>query len=73
MKLYDIQIATQGSDQQTHWRNIGTVFADNTATLIGREGTPLGFVIDYPPARGVIVPRKEKPKTPENTEESCPV
>lgn len=56
MKLYYMKVAIPGKDGSTIWRNIGTVFADDSANLQGPHGKALGFAIDYPAGRGIIVP-----------------
>ena len=70
MKIYDIKVALKGKENVTHWHNIGTVFAADDAVLKGANDKPLGFVIDYPPASGIIVKRKDKvvPPEPESRE-----
>jgi len=59
MKMYDIKIGKK-SGEKTFWRTIGTVFGGDNAKLIGDNGKPLTFTIDYPETRGIIVPRKSK-------------
>ena len=71
MKLYDIKIVQQGSDGKNHWHTIGKVFAGDDGRLERTElqrtangdeeiTKPVGFVINYPPASGIIVPSKKK-------------
>ena len=59
-KIYDIVLAKKGGENQTFWRTIGTVFGDETTHISRANGKPITFVIDYPEAQGIIVPRKKK-------------
>lgn len=59
MKLYDIKIGIRNGEK-TFWRNIGTVFADDDASIVGSSGKLCTFSIDYPKAQGIIVPRKTR-------------
>ena len=80
MKLYDLKVANKDVYGKTHWRTIGTVFAGDDGSLtrvnpnkLDRDGNPMtvpvGFVIDFPQAQGIIVPR---PLRPVNSEEPMP-
>jgi len=71
MKLFDIKIANKDIYGKTHWRTIGTVFASDDGGLTKLHDTkkdnngnplmvPVGFVIDFPNAQGIIVPRPKK-------------
>ena len=71
MKLYDLKVVQQGSDGKNHWHTIGKVFAADDGRLCKTElqrtaegdaeiEKPVGFVINYPPAQGIIVPSQSK-------------
>lgn len=63
MKLYDIKMAVPGTEGKTFWRTIGTIFASDQTHIAGAGNKPAGFAIDYPSARGIVVPRSaSKPK-----------
>lgn len=73
MKLYDIKVVQQGSDGKNHWHTIGKIFAADDGRLTRTElqrtaegdeevEKPVGFVINYPPANGIIVPVQDKKK-----------
>lgn len=65
MKLYDLKINRQDGNGNSHWRTIGTVFADDSAMIVSPGGKPATFVIDYPTVSGIIVPREKKEKARE--------
>lgn len=76
MKLYDLKIVQQGSDGKNHWFTIGKIFAADDGRLekieVQRDdegdhdvSKPVGFVINYPPAQGIIVPTPKKERTEE--------
>lgn len=65
MKLFDLKIGIKDRVSNTHWRTIGTVFAADDARIVGANGKPCGFAIDYPTTNGIIVPRQDK-KSPSN-------
>lgn len=71
MKLFDIKIVNKDLYGKSHWRTIGTVFASDDGSLVKLSDTkkdskgnpatvPVGFVIDFPNAQGIIVPRPKK-------------
>jgi len=71
MKLFDIKVVNKDLYGKSHWRTIGTVFASDDGSLTKMHDTkkdndgnpvivPVGFVIDYPNAQGIIVPRPKK-------------
>jgi hypothetical protein len=82
MKLFDLKAAITGTDNKTHWRTIGTVFAGDDGSLLSvetgnyaKDGKAImknaGFIIDYPNVQGVIVPRPKKEKS-ENDKPQAP-
>jgi len=78
MKLFDLKVVQVGSDGKNHWFTIGRVFAADDGRLSKTEiqrgpdgdqeiSKPVGFVLNWPPAQGIIVPtpdRKEKEEVP---------
>jgi hypothetical protein len=76
LKLYDLKIVQVGSDGKNHWFTIGKVFAADDGRLEKVEvqrtdegdkdvSKPVGFVINYPPCNGIIVPTQKKEKDDE--------
>ena len=62
MKCCEMKIGIPSKDGQTFWRTIGTVFLPDETALVHQNGKPITFVIDYPKANGIIVPREKKEK-----------
>ena len=60
MKCYDLKIAKPTGEGKAFWRTIGTVFLPDNAEISHPDGKPATFVIDYPKANGIIVPRGKK-------------
>ncbi len=60
MKLYDIKIGVHSEKDRTFWQNIGTIFASDDAKLTGANGKPATFVMNFPKANGIVVPREKK-------------
>lgn len=60
MRIYDIKIGIQNGEKKTFWKTIGSVFCDDGSLIMGSNGKPATFVIDYPEARGIVVQRDEK-------------
>lgn len=69
MKCYDLKIAKPTGEGKAFWRTIGTVFMADSVELVGANGKPATFVIDYPKANGIIVPRQAKKSTDDSTNE----
>jgi hypothetical protein len=78
MKLFDIKVANKDVYGKTHWRTIGTVFANDDGSLFKYHPTkkdengnhisqPVGFCIDFPQAQGIIVPRLKKEQSDETS------
>lgn len=76
MKLYDLKVVQVGSDGKNHWHTIGKVFAADDGRLEKTEiqrtaegdvefSKPVGFVLNWPPANGIIVPSEKRDKSDE--------
>jgi len=63
MKVYDLKIALKGNSEKTHWKTIGKVFTADHCKLVGDGDKPAGFGLDWPEARGIIVPYEAKKTT----------
>lgn len=64
MKCLDMKIAKPTGEGKAFWRTIGTVFVGDDSEVTGQDGKPITFVIDFPKANGIIVPREKKENTP---------
>jgi len=75
MKLFDLKAALPDTYGKTHWLTVGTIFASDDGCLMKssekkRDGNgnpeivPVGFVINYPACKGIVVPRPKKPTSP---------
>jgi len=63
MKIYDLKVALKSGSEKTHWKTVGKIFTNDSCKIAGNENKPAGFVIDWPPAQGIVViyepPKKE--------------
>ena len=67
-KRYELKVAIRYGEGQTHWKTIGSLFANPDTHLVGNAGKPASFVIDWPEAQGIVVPAKEKDKPNQTSE-----
>ena len=73
MKRYDLKIPIRYGEGKTYWKTIGTLFAHPDTHLVGLDNKPASFVIDYPPASGIIAKVEEKESQSTETQDQPPI